>query len=653
MRIAILILCAALAAAQTPTQTQLPLMPWPAQVSPGAGSLSIDAQFGVSHEGCKDPRVEALAGRLIERVARQTGLMLDYRVPGPRQPAVLALECKGTGEDESYSLDVTAQQARISAATPLGVLRGAETFLQLIAPAGEGFAVPVLKIEDRPRFAWRGLMIDSARHYMPMEMLKRTLDGMAAVKLNVLHWHVSDDQGFRIESKKLPKLHQLGSDGLYYTQDQVREVIAFAAERGIRVVPEFDMPGHTTSWFVGYPELASGAGPYQIERRWGIFDPALDPTNEEVYKFLDVLIGEMAALFPDPYFHVGGDEVNGKAWKANPKIAQFMTEKGMKSTEQLQEHFSRRLLPIVTRHGKKMIGWDEILQPGLPKDAVIQSWRGQKSLAAAARQGYKGILSNGYYIDLIYPAAQHYAVDPQGGPAAALTDEQKALIMGGEATMWAEFVSPETVDSRIWPRTAAIAERFWSPQPVTGVESMYTRMDAVSRWLEFSGLHHRSNYEKMLQRLTANRPTEHLRVLADVVEPVKEYRRGQLRKATQQMPLIRLVDTARPESDTAREFSKQVNALLGGDKSQAEPVRRQLVVWRENHEFLKPLLTNLLAEAVPLSENLSALASAALNALDGKPVDKTATAELAKRARAPHGEVLLMVVPALEKLALK
>lgn len=653
MRIAVMILPAVLAAAQTPMQTQLPIMPWPAQVSMGTGALAIDGQFGIAHEGCKDPRVEALAARMMERVARQTGVPLAYRVPGPRQPAVLAFECKGAGEEESYSLEVTPQQARISAATPVGVLRGAETFLQLIRPAGEGFAVPAVKIEDRPRFAWRGLMIDSGRHYMPMEMLKRTLDGMAAVKLNVLHWHVSDDQGFRIESKRFPKLHQMGSDGLYYTQDQVREIIAYAAERGIRVVPEFDMPGHTTSWFVGYPELASGPGPYKIERGWGIFDPALDPTNEEVYKFLDVLIGEMAALFPDPYFHVGGDEVNGRQWKSNPKIVQFMRDKGMKSTEQLQEHFSRRLLPIVEKHGKKMIGWDEILQPGLPKDAIIHSWRGAKSLAAAARQGYRGILSNGYYIDLIYPAAQHYKVDPQGGPAASLTDEEKARIMGGEATMWAEFVSPETVDSRIWPRTAAIAERLWSPQSVTDIDSMYTRLDAVSRWLEWSGLHHRSNYEEMLQRLTANRPTEHLRVLADVVEPVKEYRRGQLRKATQQMPLIRLVDAARPESDTARDFSKHVDALMSGDKSQAEGVRRQLIVWRDNHQALKPLLTNLLAEAVPLSDNLSELATAALNALDGKPVDKAATAALAKRARAPQGEVLLMVVPALEKLAIK
>ena len=180
--------------------------------------------------------------------------------------------------------------------------------------------MPAISIDDSPRFPWRGLMIDVSRHFIPLDVLKRNLDGMAAVKLNVFHWHLSDNQGFRVESKKFPKLHELGSDGLYYTQDEVRDLIAYARERGIRVVPEFDMPGHSTAWFVGYPELASGPGPYEIERKWGVFDPAMDPTREETYKFLDEFIGEMARLFPDQFFHIGGDEVNGKQWDANPKI---------------------------------------------------------------------------------------------------------------------------------------------------------------------------------------------------------------------------------------------------------------------------------------------------------------------------------------------
>ena len=220
-------------------------------------------------------------------------------------------------------------------------------------------------------------MIDVGRHFIPLDVFKRNMDGMAAVKLNVFHWHLSENQGFRIESKKFPKLQEMGSDGLYYTQAEVRDLIAYARERGIRVVPEFDMPGHTTAWFVGYPELASGPGPYQIERQWGVFDPAMDPTEEETYKFLDKFIGEMAGLFPDQFFHIGGDEVNGKEWDANPKIQAFMRAHGLKDNDELQAYFNQRVQKIVAKHGKTMLGWDEILRPDLPKSIVIQSWRGR------------------------------------------------------------------------------------------------------------------------------------------------------------------------------------------------------------------------------------------------------------------------------------
>jgi hexosaminidase len=197
-------------------------------------------------------------------------------------------------------------------------------------------------------------MLDVSRHWMPAGVVRRNLDAMAALKLNVFHWHLSDDQGFRVESKRFPKLHEMGSDGHYYTQRQVRDIIDFARERGIRVVPEFDMPGHATAWFVGYPELASAPGPYSIERKWGIFDPAMDPTRNEVYRFLDALTGEMAALFPDDYFHIGGDEVNGKQWDRNAGIKAFIREHSIKNDIALQAYFSSRLQPIVTGHGRRL-----------------------------------------------------------------------------------------------------------------------------------------------------------------------------------------------------------------------------------------------------------------------------------------------------------
>jgi len=388
-------------------------------------------------------------------------------------------------EDESYTLEVSPKQARLKSPTPVGALRGMETFLQLVDLDATGFGAPAVEIHDQPRFPWRGLSWDVSRHWMPIEVVKRNLDGMAAVKLNVFHWHLSDDQGFRVESKTFPKLHEMGSDGHYYTQEQVKEVIAYARDRGIRVVPEFDMPGHSTAWFVGYPELASGPGPYQIERRWGVLNPAMDPTRDEVYQFLDAFVGETAALFPDEYFHIGGDEVNGKQWKSDPRIQAFMQQHAMRSTADLQTYFSERLVEIVERHGKKPIGWDEVLHPGLPKNVVVQSWRGQRSLATAAQQGYMGVLSAGYYLDLIEPASRHYRADPLEGATAGLTAEERVRILGGEACMWEEFASSATVDSRLWPRLAAIAERLWSPQSVKDVDSMYRRLAVVSRELSF------------------------------------------------------------------------------------------------------------------------------------------------------------------------
>jgi hexosaminidase len=225
------------------------LMPLPASMSPAAGKLAIDSSFRVALVGYRDPRTESAAVRLVSRLARQTGIPITGGASGSGA-AELVIDCKGLGEriqtpaeDESYTLEVSPHQARIVAATPVGALRGMETFLQLVTPGPDGFAAPAVRIEDQPRFRWRGLLLDSVRHFIPLDVVKRNIDGMAAVKLNVLHWHLSDDQGFRVESKRFPKLQQEGSDGLYYSQDQIRQTVQYARDRGIRIVPEFDMPG--------------------------------------------------------------------------------------------------------------------------------------------------------------------------------------------------------------------------------------------------------------------------------------------------------------------------------------------------------------------------------------------------------------------------
>jgi hexosaminidase len=407
---------------------------------------------------------------------------------------------------------------------------------------------------------------------------------MALVKLNVLHLHLSEDQGFRVESKTFPRLHEFGSDGHYYTHEQIREIVAYAAARGIRVVPEFDIPGHTQSWIVGYPELASAPGPYVIERRWGVFDPVLDPTNEATYQLLEGLLGEMAALFPDPYFHIGGDENNGVQWSANPRIQKFIQDHNLGDNAGLHAYFNRRVQLILAKHGKKLVGWDEILHPDLPKSAIIQSWRGTDGLAAAARAGHAVILSNGYYIDLIEPAARHYFNDPLPADTPLVAQEQ-THVLGGEATMWTEWVSPETVDSRIWPRTAAIAERLWSPRAVDDVTDMYRRLGHVSHRLTEAGLQHESYREPLLHRYAGDNATPEaiaaLRELVALAEPVKGYRRTQVTpNASQYIPLTGLADCVGPDSVVGREFSWAVDAVSLGAAS-PDTLEAYFVEWRD------------------------------------------------------------------------
>jgi hexosaminidase len=654
-------------------QRPLNLMPVPASVQLGTSQLAVDASFSVAVTGHDDARLERAVQRFLRQLGRQTGLILNAN-PADAAKATLVIHTdhdskpvQELGEEESYSLEVTASGAKLTAPQTLGTIHGLQTFLQLVDVSADGFAAPAVTIQDRPRFPWRGLMIDSARHFIPLEVIRRNLDGMEAVKMNVFHWHLSENQGFRVESKKFPKLHKLGSDGLYFTQDEIRELIAYARDRGIRVVPEFDMPGHSTAWFVGHPELASGPGPYAIERRWGIFDPAFDPTNERTYKFLDQFIGEMAKIFPDQFFHVGGDEVNGKQWDANPKIQEFIRAHGLNGNKGLQAYFNKRLQPIVAKHGKSMIGWDEVLDPSLPKAITIHSWRGPKSLAEAAKQGYRGILSNGYYLDLGWPAARHYAVDPMGESAANLSAEEKARILGGESCMWSEYVNAENVDSRIWPRNAAIAERLWSPQEVRDPSSMYARLEAISARLEWLGLTHRTVYGAMLQRIAGSASPEELaalRTLADTVEPVKDYDREETTTAqpTSATPLNHLVDAVPLESAAGRHFGELVDKYLAAschDDGAATRLRSVFTLWRGNDAKLQPLAQRsfLLKEAAGSSRNLSALGAAGLNALDalakGVPANADWKAQqlgVMQSAEKPEGQLLLVPAPAVRKL---
>jgi hexosaminidase len=641
MRLGTMLLALTASASQVVFAAGPALMPMPVKVQPASGRFLIDANFVVETVGSGSARVASAVQSFLARVSRQTGVVYAPVPPLPADARRLVIDCTGgaeypvPGEDESYVLDVSDTEAHIQAATADGAVHGLATFTQLIQPGPDGFQVAGVRIEDYPRFPWRGLMLDPCRHWMPVEIVKRNLDAMAAVKLNVLHWHLSEDQAFRVESKRYPRLHQMGSSGNYYTQDEIRDIVAYARDRGIRVVPEFDVPGHTSAWFPGYPELASSPGPFAPGDR---STSVMDPSKESTYTFLDSFIGEMVQLFPDPYFHIGGDEVNPRVWNQSESIQAFAREHGLSDAAAIQVYFNQRLLKIVQKYGKTMVGWDEILVPGLPTDAVIQSWRGQKSLSEAASKGYRAILSWGYYLDHLTPASFHYGVDPLGGPDAAnLTPEQAARIMGGEACMWAELVGQETVDSRVWPRTAAIAERLWSPKDITDVDAMYARLEPVSRNLQFTGVMHHANYQPMLDRLTGDRPVGPLRVLADAVEALGlgTGRRG---RPTGTTPLDRFVDACQPESELVREMelaAKRFVANPAGGKDEAAMLRRQFETWAANDALFQPIAENnkLLAEVIPVSKDLSALGEAGLKLLDYLAPSETTQAGLDKNKK--------------------
>lgn len=633
------------------------VMPVPAEIQFGAAEagVPVTGDFSVALAGINDVRLRSAVIRLYGALTVRTGvvfaqsagakpeaqtaaLVIDVAAPAPAVPVL--------GEDESYTLVITDGQAVLRAPTTTGALRGLQTVIQLVRQEGGGFVLPAVTINDRPRFPWRGLMVDVSRRWHPPGEIKRIIDGMELVKLNVLHFHVTDDQGFRIESRTHPELHTLGSDGLYFTQDQIRDIIDYAAARAIRVVPEFDMPGHATSWGVSHPELLSGpaGAAYTIEERWGVFDPTMDPSNPALYELLSDFLGEMSALFPDRYLHIGGDENNGRQWNASGRIQKFIADKNLKDNHGLHAFFSQRIGEILTRNGKTLVGWDEILHPDMPAGAVVHSWRGPKGVAGATAAGHPVILSHGYYIDLCEPASDHYAADPV--PVGnALTPAQQKLVLGGEATMWSEWTSSENIDSRIWPRTAAIAERLWSPQSVRDTADMYRRLAIVSLRLDEAGMQHEKNRTSILRRLAGDTfspdgpEVRALRVLSDACEPVKQYARGRLQLKSRLNPLGGFVDGTLPDSASSRDFNANVAAFLAARESEpakaaalSGALHNQIADWHRS----AGIVINRVAPHSPRLKDLVPFADGiqyALEQADGSLLALDAGSQAAARAK--------------------
>ena len=568
------------------TKHPLVCMPWPARIEAIDASVAALASLEPTtfrYLGIDDSRVRQYAERELDDY---TLGLIEIDVSGDEAAALPSVSM-----DESYRLSLADGVISLSSNTVWGAMRGLATLAQL-ARHGQLFAG--LTIQDSPRFPWRGLLLDVARHFFPVQSLKSVVDGLAALKMNVLHLHLSDDQACRFPSTAFPKL---ASDE-HYSIDELRDLVQYATDRGVRVIPELDMPGHVTSWLVAYPEWGSESTTPSL--RFGVHKACLNPLNESVYDAISTLLGELAAIFPDDYVHVGGDEVSSTWWRRDPVISAYLEDHGM-TTHDLQNAFLIRVCDMVSKLGKQPIGWDEILHPDMP-DCVVQNWRGATTRDRALALSKPTLVSAPFYLDLHYPADIHYGFDPEA-PQSQWLEQEDALqadprlrhvadgiewtkqwrvgklnvagevagevnVMGGEACLWAELVDPAVLATRLWSRLPAVAERLWSPASCTDVDSMYRRLQAC--WLSLPED----------PELTARRKLQEMGFNADqitllcLLEPVKWYGRllgeqalkarlagtemPKARPYQADTPLDRVADFLPPESMAARRLDELV-----------------------------------------------------------------------------------------------
>lgn len=687
MKYLLVLLLAGVTSSAQIQKEQLNLMPWPQSIVVNDGNFALNKNFKVNITGNPNPRIFGGVTRFLRRLDGRTGIFFEQGFItklNEVSTASLQINCTKGGkiglyEDESYHLDIKQNQIIINATSDLGALHGLETLLQMLQSNNNSFYFPNSKVSDFPRFTWRGLMIDVSRHFQPIDVIKRNIDGLAAMKMNVFHWHLVDDQGWRIEMKKHRKLIDVASDGMYYTQEEIKNIVKYADERGILVVPEIDVPGHGSAILTAYPEIGSkvitltggtsekniqgtAITTYGIERNAGIFSPTLDPSNPKTYQLLSEIFDEVCPLFPGAYFHIGGDENEGKDWDANPKIQEFMKKNKLANNHELQTYFTMQLVPMLKKHGKQLMGWEEILTKNMSKDAIIHSWRGPnegviagQSLVDAVKKGYKTVLSNGYYIDLMYPIASHYLNDPMP-KGANLTAEEKARILGGEATMWTELVTPTTIDSRLWPRTAAIAERLWSAEDITDVANMRKRLEVVSFRLEEIGLTHIRNKDVILRNITNNQNIASLNEFSNVCEPLKGYTRNKGGTEYQMYsPFTLFADACGPDAKDSLAFDDAVTQYLANKTPENKAkvaayfnrwiaLNNELVALSANAPLVQPIL--------PLSKKLTDASQELLLVLENKSTLKTDDLKslIEQCNTKDHADVELSVYASLKKL---
>ena len=687
--------------------TTTALLPLPRSVEYGDGWLPVKGAFQVEWLGYRNPLLERAVLRFQTVVARRTGIDL-----GRTSAARLRIDCRGEDKGyltidarERYSLSVKDSAAMLTADGPAGVLRGLATLRQAIANVPGGFAIPTMVIDDAPRFVWRGVMIDVTRHFFSLPTLKRQIDALELVKLNVLHLHLSDNEGFRVESRRYPKLHEVSSQGQFYSQAEIQELVAYAADRGVRIVPEFDVPGHSLAILKAYPEFASG----KIEGRdyFSAMGSALNPANPQTFTFLDRLFEEMAALFPDQYFHVGGDEISGADWAANPHVQDFIKTNGLKTKAELESYFFNRVRKSVRAHGKTVIGWEEVGRTAIPDDVVVQTWRSSKAIAKVTAKGNRVIVSGGYY----FPGEDYYRVDPLDpaahgrtpeqvaeakakglsefliaeesmiDPSLKLSPAQEALVLGGEGCIWTEIVTEEMLDGRLWPAAAIVAERFWSPASLRDTAEMYRRLIIVQDGLRLAGLADDANRRRMAARLAPGE-SEPVALLLDLVSPVctdAHYHAAlailKKEKAPPPQEFNELADAALPDSLVARRFELDAEGFVRGDRSGAAALKATLTSWRNNHDRFAAVARGKpqLEAALPISADIAALAGIALDAMDAiesgrapgndwrrrakELLDRQAAAEKASEniigvltMQQPPADLLISITPGVRKL---
>ncbi|MDP4174529.1 MAG: family 20 glycosylhydrolase [Bacteroidota bacterium] len=432
---------------------------------------------------------------LISQTKSLTGIELKHATKtfSGKKIVLKTGKLKNGTNKEAYSLSVSEKQIEITGNTEEGVFRGIQTFFQLIPPlaksenASASVAIPLCKISDSPAFSWRGLMLDCSRHFMTKDFIKRYIDILAYYKFNTLHWHLTDDQGFRIEIKKYPKLTQVGgfrkeADGTtyggYYSQEDIKEIVSYAKSRFINIVPEIDMPGHSLAALASYPENSCTGGPFEVTNIWGVMKDIYCPGRDSTFTFVEGILDEIVNLFPGKYIHIGGDEAPKDRWKECPKCQARIKSEGLKDEHELQSYFVKRIASYLASKGKKVIGWDEVLQGGLAPGIFVQSWQSFQGAIDAAKQKHYVICSpashtylNGDPSDLDLRIAYSFQPIPRD-----LTKEEGKFVLGGEACLWTEQAPQETVDSKLFPRILALSEVFWKNPQNKDYDGFYSRL---------------------------------------------------------------------------------------------------------------------------------------------------------------------------------